>query len=43
MSVSAVYLTAWGSDDFEIVRERLGRISTTAEEIINALDSWVSQ
>jgi hypothetical protein len=38
-SGSAFYLAAWESDDPEVVRERLGRISTTAEKIIDALDS----
>ena len=38
-SGSAFYLAAWESDDPEVVRERLGRISTTAEEIIDAIDS----
>jgi hypothetical protein len=38
-SGSAFYLAAWESDDPEVVRERLGRISTTAEEIIDALGS----
>ena len=37
-SGSAFYLAAWESDDPEVVRERLGRISTTAEEVIDALD-----
>ena len=37
-SGSAFYLTAWKSDDPEIVRERLGRISTTAEEIIDVVE-----
>ncbi|MFC6614924.1 DUF955 domain-containing protein [Halopenitus salinus] len=36
-SGSAFYLAAWESDDPEVVRERLGRISRTAEEIIEYL------
>jgi hypothetical protein len=36
-SRSAFYLAAWESDDPEVVRERLGRISRTAEEIIEYL------
>ena len=38
---SAFYLAAWESDDPEIVHERLGRISTTAEEIIDVIGSSV--
>jgi hypothetical protein len=38
-SGSAFYLAAWESDDPEVVRERLGRISTTAEEIIDVIGS----
>ena len=38
-SGSAFYLAAWESDDPDIFRERLGRISTTAEEIIDVIDS----
>jgi hypothetical protein len=38
-SGSAFNLAAWESDDPEIVRERLGRTSTTAEEIIDVLES----
>jgi len=37
-SGSAFYLAAWESDDPEVVRERLGRISSTAEEFINVLE-----
>ncbi|WP_226024056.1 ArdC-like ssDNA-binding domain-containing protein [Halomicrobium salinisoli] len=37
-SGSAFYLAAWESDDSEIVRERLGRISRTAEELIHVLE-----
>ena len=37
-SGSAFYLAAWESDDPEVVRERLGRISRTAEEIIEVLE-----
>ena len=40
-SGSAFYLAAWESDDPEIVHERLGRISTTAEEIIDVIGSSV--
>jgi len=38
-SGSAFYLAAWESDGPEIVREHLGQISTTTEEIIDALGS----
>jgi len=38
-SGSAFYLAAWESDDPEVVRERLGRISRTAEELIDVLES----
>jgi len=31
-------LAAWASDDPEVVRERLGRISRTAEELIEILE-----
>jgi len=34
-SGSAFYLAAWESDDPEVVRERLGRISTSAQEVID--------
>ncbi|ELY77242.1 hypothetical protein C486_17405 [Natrinema gari JCM 14663] len=37
-SGSAFYLAAWESDDTEVVRERLGRISRTAEELIDVLE-----
>ena len=37
-SGSAFYLAAWESDDPEVVRERLGRISRTAEELIEVLE-----
>ena len=37
-SGSAFYLAAWASDDPEVVRERLGRISRTAEDVIEVLD-----
>ncbi|WP_226008360.1 ArdC-like ssDNA-binding domain-containing protein [Natrinema salinisoli] len=37
-SGSAFYLAAWESDDPEVVRNRLERISRTAEEIIDAVD-----
>ena len=38
-SGSAFYLAAWASDDPEVVRDRLDRISSTAETLIDALDS----
>jgi len=38
-SGSAFYLAAWESDDPEVVRERLGRISRTAEKLIDVLES----
>ncbi len=38
-SGSAFYLAAWESDNPEVVRERLGRISSTAEELIDVLES----
>ena len=37
-SGSAFYLAAWESDDSKVVRERLGRISRTAEELIDVLE-----
>ena len=37
-SGSAFYLAAWESDDPEVVHERLGRISRTAEELIDILE-----
>ncbi len=37
-SGSAFYLTAWESDDPEVVRERLGRLSRMAEELIDVLE-----
>ncbi len=37
-SGSAFYLAAWKSDDPEVVREHLGRISRTVEEISEVLD-----
>ena len=37
-SGSAFYIAAWESDDPEVVRTRLGRISSTAEAIISALE-----
>jgi hypothetical protein len=36
-SGSAFYLASWESDDAEVIRERLGRISRTAEEVIEIL------
>jgi len=38
-SGSAFHLAAWESGDPEVVRERLGRISRTAEELIDVLES----
>ena len=38
-SGSAFYLAAWESDDPEVVRERLGRISTSAQKIIGTLEA----
>jgi hypothetical protein len=38
-SGSAFYLAVWASDDPEGVRERLGRISTSAQEIIDTLEA----
>jgi hypothetical protein len=35
---SAFYLAAWESDDPAVVRDRLGRISRTAEELIDVLE-----
>ena len=37
-SGSAFYLAAWESDDPEIVRDRLDRICSTAEELIDVLE-----
>jgi len=37
-SGSAFYLAAWESEDPKVVRERLGRISRTAEELIDVLE-----
>ena len=37
-SGSAFYLAAWESDDPEVIRKRLGRISRTAEELIDVLE-----
>jgi len=36
-----VYLAAWESDDPEIVRDRLDRISSTAKELIDMLEHGV--
>jgi hypothetical protein len=36
-SGSAFYLAAWKSDDPEVIRDRLDRISRTAEEVIESL------
>ncbi len=35
-SGSAFYLAAWQGDDSEVIQERLGRISSTAQEIIGS-------
>ena len=40
-SGSALYLAAWKSDDPEIILDRLGRISSTAEELIDMLEDGV--
>ncbi len=40
-SGSALYLAAWESDDPKIVRDRLDRISSTAEELIDVLEDGV--
>lgn len=37
-SGSAFYLATWESDDPEVVRERLGRISRMAQEIIEVIE-----
>ena len=37
-SGSAFYLAAWQDDDPDVVQDRLGRISSTAQEIIRAID-----
>ena len=37
-SGSAFYLAAWQGDDSEVIQERLGRISSTAQEIIGSLE-----
>ena len=37
ISRAAFYLATWESDDHEVVRERLGRISRPAQEIIEVL------
>ncbi|GAD52028.1 hypothetical protein MBEHAL_0788 [Halarchaeum acidiphilum MH1-52-1] len=38
-SNSSFYLAAWAGDDPEAIRERLGRISRTAEQLIDVVDS----
>lgn len=38
-SGSAFYLAAWRGDDSGVIRERLGRISGTAQQIIGALET----
>jgi len=35
---SAFYLAAWQNEDSEVVQDRLSRISSTAQELIEALD-----
>jgi hypothetical protein len=40
-SGSAFYLAAWESDDPEVVRDRLDRISSTAEELIDVVEDGV--
>ncbi|SDY85667.1 hypothetical protein SAMN05216564_11216 [Halopenitus persicus] len=37
-SGSSLYLAAWISDDTEVIRDRLSRISDTAEEIISVFE-----
>src|SRR6056297_1790717 len=37
-SGSAFYLAAWENEDSEVIQDRLGRISSTAQEIIEALE-----
>ena len=37
-SGSAFYLAAWQDDDPEVIQDRLNRISSTAQEIISAVD-----
>lgn len=37
-SGSAFYLAAWQGDDADAIQERLGRIGTTAEELIETVD-----
>ncbi|MFC6838233.1 MULTISPECIES: ImmA/IrrE family metallo-endopeptidase [Halobacteriales] len=37
-SGSAFYLAAWQDDDPEVIQDRLGRISSTAQKIIGAID-----
>jgi hypothetical protein len=36
-SGSAFYLAAWENDDAEVIQDRLGRISSTAQEIIGTV------
>lgn len=38
-SRSAFYLAAWEADDAEVVRDRLDRISRTAEQLIETLEA----
>jgi hypothetical protein len=38
-SGSAFYLAAWQDDNPEVIQDRLGRISSTAQEIIEALET----
>ncbi|WP_135536618.1 ImmA/IrrE family metallo-endopeptidase, partial [Halostella pelagica] len=37
-SGSAFYLAAWKNDDADVIQERLGRIGSTAEELIETVD-----
>ncbi|MFC6765248.1 hypothetical protein ACFQE6_09625, partial [Natrinema soli] len=38
MSGAAFYLAAWNGDDPEAISDRLGRISHTAQELIDSLE-----
>ena len=38
MAGSAFYLAAWESDDPTVVRDRLARISSTAQELIETVE-----
>jgi len=37
-SGSAFYLAAWENEDSEVIQDRLGRISSTAQDLIEALE-----